>query len=108
EILDEVPDADVIVVGIGGGGLISGVAVAVAARKKGARVYGVEPEGAAAMRVALDAGKPVALGSIKTIVGGLAAPIAGTRGLDSCQRLVEDVVVVPYAVIADGLRFLAE
>jgi len=108
EILDEVPDADVIVVGIGGGGLISGVAVAVAARKKGARVYGVEPEGAAAMRVALDAGKPVALDSIKTIADGLAAPIAGTRGLDICQRLVEDVVVVPDAVIADGLRFLAE
>src|SRR4029078_9573198 len=75
---------------------------------KGARVYGVEPEGAAAMRVALDAGKPVALDSIKTIADGLAAPIARTRGLDICQRLVEDVVVVPDAVIADGLRFLAE
>jgi threonine dehydratase len=108
EILDEVPDADVIVVGIGGGGLISGVAVAVAGRKKGARIYGVEPAGAAAMRVALDAGKPVPLDSIKTIADGLAAPIAGTRGLDICQRLVEDVVVIPDAVIAEGLRFLAE
>jgi len=108
EILDEVPDADVIVVGIGGGGLISGVAVAVAAKKKGARVYGVEPEGAAAMRVALDAGKPVPLDSIKTIADGLAAPIAGTRGLDICRRLVEDVVVISDATIAEGLRFLAE
>jgi threonine dehydratase len=108
EILDEVPDVDVIVVGIGGGGLISGVAVAVAAKKKGARVYGVEPEGAAAMRVALDAGKPVPLDSIKTIADGLAAPIAGTRGLDICRRLVEDVVVISDATIAEGLRFLAE
>ena len=108
EILDDVPDADVIVVGIGGGGLISGVAVAVAARTKGVRVIGVEPEGAAAMRVALDAGKPVPLDSIKTIADGLAAPIAGTRGLDICQRLVDDVVVISDATIAEGLRFLAE
>lgn len=108
EILDEIPDADVIVVGIGGGGLISGVAVAVAEKKKGVRVIGVEPEGAAAMRVALDAGKPVPLDSIKTIADGLAAPIAGTRGLDICQRLVDDVLVISDATIAEGLRFLAE
>ena len=108
EILDEVPDADVIVVGIGGGGLISGVAVAVAAKKKGVRVVGVEPEGAAAMRAGLDAGKPVALDSINTIADGLAAPIAGTRGLDICQRLVDDVVLISDATIADGMRFLAE
>jgi threonine dehydratase len=108
EILDDVPDADLIVVGVGGGGLISGVAVAVAATRKGVRVIGVEPEGAAAMRVALDAGKPVPLDSVKTIADGLAAPIAGARGLDICQRLVEDVVVIPDAVIAEGVRFLAE
>ena len=108
EILDDVPEANVIVIGIGGGGLISGVAVAVAARKKGVRVIGVEPEGAAAMRVALDAGKPVPLDSIKTIADGLAAPIAGTRGLDICRRLVEDVVVISDATIAEGMRFLAE
>jgi len=107
EILDEVPDADVIVVGIGGGGLISGVAVAVAAKKR-VRVIGVEPEGAAAMRVALDAGKPVPLDSINTIADGLAAPIAGTRGLDICQRLVDDVVLISDATIAEGMRFLAE
>ena len=108
EILDDVPDADVIVVGIGGGGLIAGVAVAVAAKKKGVRVVGVEPDGAAAMRVALDAGKPVPLDSINTIADGLAAPIAGTRGLDICQRLVDDVVLISDATIAEGMRFLAE
>lgn len=108
EILDDVPDADVIVAGIGGGGLISGVAVAVAARKKGARVYGVEPEGDPAMRLALDAGTPVPLDAIKTIADGLAAPIAGTRGLDICQRLVADVVVISDATIVEGMRFLFE
>ena len=108
EILEDVPDADVIVVGIGGGGLISGVAVAAAAKKKGIRIVGVEPEGAPTMRTALDAGKPVALTSINTIADGLAGPIAGTRGLDICRRLVEDVVVISDEVIADGMRFLAE
>ena len=108
EILDDVPDVDLIVVGIGGGGLVAGVAVAVAGKKTGVRVIGVEPEGAAAMRIALDAGKPVPLDSVKTIADGLAAPIAGTRGFDICRRLVEDVVVIPDAIIAEGLRFLAE
>ena len=108
EILDDIPDADLIVVGVGGGGLISGVAVATAAKRKGVRIVGVEPEGAAAMRIALDAGKPVPLDSVKTIADGLAAPIAGTRGLDICQRLVEDVVVISDDAIAEGLRFLAE
>ena len=60
------------------------------------------------MRIALDAGKPVPLDSVKTIADGLAAPIAGTRGLDICQRLVEDVVVISDDTIAEGLRFLAE
>ena len=71
EILDDVPDADLIVVGVGGGGLISGVAEAVRAKKKGTRIVGVEPEGAAAMRLGLDSGKPVALEAIKTIADGL-------------------------------------
>jgi len=108
EILEDVPDADLIVVGIGGGGLISGVAVAAAAKRKGIRIVGVEPEGAPTMRTALDAGKPVALTAIKTIADGLAGPIAGTRGFDICQRLVEDVVLVSDEQIVEGMRFLAE
>jgi len=108
EILEDVPEADLIVVGVGGGGLISGVALAATAKRKGVRIVGVEPEGAAAMRLGLDAGKPVPLESIKTIADGLAAPVAGTNTLDIVQRLVEDVVVISDALIADGMRFLAE
>ncbi|TMB80141.1 MAG: threonine/serine dehydratase [Chloroflexi bacterium] len=108
EILEDMPEADLIVVGIGGGGLISGVAVAASAKRKGIRIVGVEPEGAPTMRTALDAGKPVALTAIKTIADGLAGPIAGTRGFDICQRLVEDVVLVSDEQIVEGMRFLAE
>jgi threonine dehydratase len=107
EVLDDLPDADVIVVGIGGGGLIAGIAVAVAARRPGARVIGVEPTGAAAMRRALDAGEPVRLERIDTIADGLAAPIAGTIPLEIVRRLVADVVVIDDDLIAEGMRFLA-
>ncbi len=108
EILDDLPDADVIVVGVGGGGLISGIAVGAAPKKKAIRIVGVEPEGAAAMRAALDAGRPVALDTLRTIADGLAAPVAGTRGLEIVRRYVDDVVVISDEVIVDGMRFLAE
>ena len=108
EVLDDLPEADVFVVGVGGGGLIAGIAVAVAARRPGARIVGVEPTGAAAMRRALDAGQPVRLERIDTIADGLAAPIAGSIPLDIIRRLVADVVVIDDDLIAEGMRFLAQ
>ena len=107
EVLEDLPDADVVVVGVGGGGLIAGVAVAATARRPGIRVVGVEPIGAAGMRRALDAGEPVRLERIDTIADGLAAPVAGTIPLEIVRRLVDDVVVVDDDVIAEGMRFLA-
>ena len=82
EVLEDLPEADLFVVGIGG-------------------------EGANAMRRALDAGKPVPLERTQTIADGLAAPIAGQRTLEIVQRLVADVVVISDDVIAEGVRFLA-
>jgi threonine dehydratase len=108
EVLDDLPDADLFVVGVGGGGLIAGVAVTVAARRPGARVIGVEPTGAAGMRRALDAGEPVRLDRIDTIADGLAAPVAGTIPLDIVRRLVADVVVIDDDLIAEGMRFLTQ
>jgi threonine dehydratase len=108
EVLEDLPEADLFVVGVGGGGLISGIAVAVAARRPGARVIGVEPTGAAAMRRALDAGEPVRLERISTIADGLAAPVAGTIPLEIVRRLVADVVVIDDDLIAEGMRFLAQ
>jgi threonine dehydratase len=107
EILDDLPDADLFVVGVGGGGLISGIAVAVAARRPSARVVGVEPTGADAVRRALDAGSPVPMERIQTVADGLAAPICGVRNLEIMRRHVADVVLVPDEVILEGVRFLA-
>ncbi len=107
EIIEDLPDADLFVVGVGGGGLIAGIAVAVAAKRPGARVVGVEPSGAPTMRRALDAGEPVRLERVNTIADGLAAPIAGTIPFEIVRRLVADVVLVDDDVIAEGVRFLA-
>jgi threonine dehydratase len=107
EVLEDLPDADLFVVGIGGGGLISGIAVAVAAKRPSARIVGIEPEGAPTMRRALDAGKPVPLERTQTIADGLAGPVAGEHTLEIIERLVADVVLVSDDVIAEGVRFLA-
>jgi threonine dehydratase len=107
EVLEDLPDADLFVVGVGGGGLISGIAVTVAAKRPGARVVGVEPKGAPGMRRALDAGKPVRLERVETIADGLAAPVAGAIPFEIVRALVSDVVLVDDDAIAEGVRFLA-
>src|SRR5690606_16601818 len=77
EILEDAPDADVVVVPIGGGGLISGIATAAKALRPTIRVIGIEPEGAAGMTLALRDGAPTRLERIDTVADGLAAPAAG-------------------------------
>jgi len=106
EILEDLPDVDLVVVGVGGGGLISGVALALRALRPAARIVGIEPEGAQGVRKALDAGHSVRLDSTKTVADGLAAPFAGERNLEIIKRDVDDVVVISDEAILDGLRFL--
>jgi len=107
EIVEDLPEVDLVVVGVGGGGLISGVALAVKALRPSARVIGVEPEGAQGVRKALDAGHVVRLDALKTVADGLAAPFAGERNLEIIKRDVDDVVVISDETIIDGLQFLA-
>jgi len=104
EILEDLPDVETIVVPIGGGGLISGVAVAAAGR---ARVVGVEPEGSTAMHSALAAGERVEV-TPSSIADGLNAPHAGRNALAIVQAHVEKVVLVTEEEIATGFRFLYE
>jgi threonine dehydratase len=106
EIVEDVPDVDLVVVPVGGGGLISGVALGLTELRPGARIVGVEPEGAQGVRKALDAGHSVRLDSVHTIADGLAAPFAGERNLEIITRDVADVVVISDEAILEGLRFL--
>lgn len=108
ELCEDIPDVDLVVVPVGGGGLISGVAVAVRALHPRARIIGVEPAGAPAVRRALDAGAPVRLEEIATIADGLGAPMTGPVALEHIRALVDDIVTIPDDSIVAALRFLLE
>jgi threonine dehydratase len=104
ELLEDVPDADLVIVPIGGGGLIAGVATAAAGR---ARVVGVEPESSSAMHDALAAGRPVPV-TPTSVADGLNAPFAGTHALEIARERVGEVVLVTEAEIEEAMRFLYE
>lgn len=104
EILEQVPDVTVIVAPIGGGGLISGILAAVKQPRPSVKVYGVEPEGACAMRRSLDAGEPVRLDRVQTVADGLAPPMAGTLTYRVVRRYVDDVVTVRDDEILAAMR----
>ncbi len=94
EIAEQAEGLDAVVVPIGGGGLISGLACAVKQLQPSCEVFGVEPEGAASMRASLAAGKPLALEKVETIADSLAAPHAAPYSFNLCQRYVDEVVLV--------------
>jgi threonine dehydratase len=108
EIAGEVPDAEVVVVPVGGGGLIGGMAVALKALHPGVRVVGVEAAGAASMLASLDAGRCVQLTSIDTMADGIAlkSPCDLTLGL--VQAYVDDLVTVTEEEISRALLLLLE
>jgi threonine dehydratase len=107
EILEDLPDVDVVVAGVGGGGMISGVATALKESRPGVRVYGVEPVGSEAVSMAIKAGHVVRIDPV-SVADGLGAPFAGEWTLPICTRYLDDIVVIDDAMILRGLRFAAE
>ena len=107
ELIEDVPGLDVVVVGIGGGGLISGVAAAVKGLRPGIRVYGVEPERSNAVSLALERGEIVRI-QPESVADGLGAPFAGAWTLAMCRHYLDDIVLLDDATILAGLRFAAE
>ncbi len=103
EIEEDAPDADVIVVPVGGGGLIAGITASLGAN--GPKVIGVEPETSPALHDGLAAGKPVP-STTDTIADGLNAPFAGALPIEICQGM--QVVLVTEQEIEEGFRFLYE
>lgn len=101
EIAEDVPDADLIVCPVGGGGLIAGIATAVETR-----IVGVEPELSPAFTAGLAAGKSVPIDLQPTLADGLAPPFAGELTLAVGRERVEQVVLVSEEEIAAGMRFL--
>ena len=101
ELLDDVPDLETVVVGTGGGGLISGIVTALDGR---VRIVGVAPEQAQAFPAGLAAGHSVRV-ETDTIADGLAPPFAGELPLELCRGEVETVLVTEDEIAA-GMRFL--
>jgi threonine dehydratase len=108
EVLEQVPDVGSIVVPMGGGGLISGVAAAVKALKPDVRIIGVEAAGAACFPASLAAGEPVGLGSVSTIADGIAVKTPGVLTLAHVSEYVDEIVTVTEEEIARAVLLLIE
>ena len=104
EILDQLPETDVVIGGLGGGGMLCGAAVALKGLKPSIRIYGVEPDGSSAVKQAVDAGAIVPV-TPKSVADGLGAPYAGSWTLPLAASLLDGIVTLPDEEILGGLHF---
>jgi len=112
ELIEQHPDLEAVVVPIGGGGLIGGIACALkesnARRNRSIQVFGVQPSRLPSMKVAVAEGKPVTLAAASTIADGIAVRRAGERTLPLVQKYVDDIVTVEEEEIANAILLLLE
>lgn len=101
EIFKDLPDVDYILVPIGGGGLATGVAALTKLLNPGVKVIGVEPTGAASMKAALEAGKPVTLDHIETIADGVAVRTVGDELLPYIQKNLDGIITIDDGELVD-------
>ena len=106
EIVEQRPAVEAVYVPIGGGGLIAGVSVALKSLRPGARVIGVEPEGAPKMTASRAAGHPVTLAKTSSIADGLLSIRPGDLTFAHVQALVDEVVTVTEQEIASAVKWL--
>jgi threonine dehydratase len=105
EIFEDVPDVDVVLVQAGGGGLVSGIASAVKALRRSARVVAIEPELSAALHESLKVGRPVTV-EPRSIADGLNGPYAGGNCVEICGALGVESVLVSEDDLKEGFRFM--
>jgi threonine dehydratase len=108
ELVEQVPEAGTVLVCVGGGGLISGVAVALRALRPDIRIVGVQAAGAASFPASLEAGEPIAVPSCDTIADGIAVKRPGELTLAHVRELVDDMVTVDDEEIAHAVVLLLE
>lgn len=108
EIIEEMPEVEAIVVPVGGGGLIAGVAFAVKSLRPDIKVYGVQAEGAPSMAESLRKHERVHLDSVSTIADGIAVKEPGDLTFELCKEYVDDIVTVSEDEIASAILSLIE
>ena len=108
EILDQQPDVEIVIVPIGGGGLISGIATAIKAQQPDVRVIGVQAEGASSVIDSLAAGEIRSRDSVDTVADGIATRSVGEQPFEIIQERVDEVVTVSDEEIALALTLLLE
>lgn len=108
EILEELPETDAIVVPIGGGGLISGIAVAAKALKPKIKIIGVQPEIIASAKASLEKGKLVTLPGVKSLADGISVCTPGNIAFEYIKKYVDEIVTVSEDEIAYGIFHLVE
>jgi threonine dehydratase len=106
ELVQDRPELDTVLVPVGGGGLISGVALAVKLLLPSARIIGIEPETADVVSRSLASGNPEKLPTARSVADGLAAPVCGTHNLAVIQQYVDEVVRVSDAAIVEATRLV--
>ncbi len=108
EVAEQCPEAGVVVIPIGGGGLCAGSALALKARLPGVKIVGVQAAGAAGAIAARQAGRPVRLDRIATIADGIALKTVGERTFPLLERYVDHIVTVEEEEIAEAILVLLE
>ncbi len=108
ELLEQLPDLDAVIVPVGGGGLISGVAFAIKSLNPNCKVYGVQAAGAASMYRSFKDGKKESLSSVSTIADGIAVKVPGDETFEIISRYVDDIVTVTDDEISSAILALIE
>jgi threonine dehydratase len=106
EIHQDFPEADVVVVPIGGGGLISGVSMALKGLNPRVKIVGVESSGAPAMKLSVEQGRLVTLDKVDCIIDGLKVKRVGEHTFEAVQHYVDDLVALPDADIFDAMIWI--
>ena len=108
ELLAQVPDLDTVIVPVGGGGLVSGIAIALKSERPSVKVIGVQVDTCAPFPGSLEAGRPVAVKSALTIADGIAVKRPGELTLELIRRWVDQLVVVAEDDVAEAMVFVLE
>lgn len=106
EIIEDFPEAEVVLVPIGGGGLISGIAMALKSVKPGIRVIGVESSGAPAMKLSVEAGHRITLDTVDCVIDGLRVQRVGENTRSIVSRFVDEIVTLPDRQIFDAILWV--